>query len=266
MFESQLQNVCQRRPLGLLFDIDGTLSPIAPTPAEARLHPEIHPLLVQVQQWAHIAIVTGRSIESGAAMVGVEGLTYIGAHGLEWSDGLPSQHPVQIVPEALPFVEPGNHLMDKAEQGLAGEPGILFERKRIGGAIHYRLSPDPERARERILSLLEEPVRQNGLLLSEGKFLVEVRPALGVNKGRALSWFAERFALQGIMFAGDDRTDLDAMLALKPLRAQGAATLAITVQHHDTLPVLLEEADIVVQEVEGMVELLQTVVKLLSEQ
>src|SRR5690348_8091985 len=110
--EAQVQSLCKRRPLGLLFDIDGVLSPIAPTPAEAYLHPAIRPLLEEARKWARIAIVTGRAIESGAAMVNVEGLTYIGAHGLEWSDGLPAQHTVQVVPEALPFVKPGNRLMD----------------------------------------------------------------------------------------------------------------------------------------------------------
>src|SRR5262245_56472558 len=113
-FESQLRNVCQRRPLGLLFDIDGVLSTIAPTPDEARLHPAMGPLLEEARKWAHVAIVTGRAIESGAAMVGVEGLTYVGAHGLEWSDGLPSHHSVQVVSEALPFVEPGKRLMERA--------------------------------------------------------------------------------------------------------------------------------------------------------
>jgi trehalose 6-phosphate phosphatase len=265
-FESQLQNICQRRPLGLLFDIDGTLSPIAPTPAEAYLHPAVRPLLEEARKWAHIAIITGRAIESGAAMVGVEGLTYIGTHGLEWSDGLPSHHSVQIVSEALSSVEPGNRLLDMAEKELADQPGILIERKRIGGAIHYRLSPDPEQAREHILSLLEQPVQQSGLHLSEGKRMFEIRPAFAIDKGKALLRFVERFAVQGAMFAGDDRTDLDAMLALKRLRAQGIETLAVTVQHHDTLPVLLEQADILVQEVEGMAELLREIVDLLHKQ
>jgi trehalose 6-phosphate phosphatase len=264
--EARVQSLCKRRPLGLLFDIDGVLSPIAPTPAEAYLHPAVRPLLEEARKWAHIAIVTGRAIESGAAMVNVEGLTYIGTHGLEWSDGLPTQHTVQVVPEALPFVEPGNRLMDRAEAVLANQPGILFERKRIGGAIHYRLSPDPEQARERILSALKEPVEESGLRLSEGKRMFEIRPALAINKGKALTWFVERFAVQGALLAGDDRTDIDAMLALNILWMQDIETLAVAVQHHDTLPELLEQADIVVQEVDGMAELLRTIVELLSRQ
>src|SRR5436305_2869917 len=97
-----LRSILAQRPLGLVFDIDGTLSPIAPTPAEAHLYPGVASLLEQARRYAHVAIITGRAVEDGAAMVNVEGLTYIGTHGLEWCDGLPSSHPVQLLPEALP--------------------------------------------------------------------------------------------------------------------------------------------------------------------
>src|SRR5579864_4619643 len=80
-----IQTVLTQRPLGLVFDIDGTLSPIAPTPDEARLHPSVASLLEQARNHAHIAIMTGRAIDNGAAMINVEGLTYVGSHGLEWS-------------------------------------------------------------------------------------------------------------------------------------------------------------------------------------
>src|SRR6266480_3908648 len=93
-----IQTVLSQRPLGLAFDIDGTLSPIAPTPDEAQLYPGVLPLLEQAQKYAHIAILTGRSIDDGARMVNLDGLTYIGTHGLEWSEGLLWLHPVEITP------------------------------------------------------------------------------------------------------------------------------------------------------------------------
>ena len=39
--------------------------------------------------------------------------------------------------------------------------------------------------------------------------------------------------------------------------------MSIVVQHEDTLPVLLEHEDIVVQEVAGMVDLLREIVEML---
>ena len=170
-----LQTVLSKKPLGLVFDIDGTLSPIAPTPEEARLYPGVVPLLERAREHAHVAIMTGRTIEDGAAMVNVDGLTYIGTHGLEWSDGLPTVHPVEILPDALAYIDPGKYLLDLVEQHLPTLPGVIVQRKRFGGSIHYRLSPDPAYTRQKIWSILEEPARQANMSLSEGKRVVEVR-------------------------------------------------------------------------------------------
>src|SRR5258708_37014578 len=90
MLPPQLQHVIKQRPLGLVFDIDGTLSPIAPTPAEARLYPGIAAQLEGANKHAgvYVAINTGRAVDVGAAMVNVEGLTYVGAYGVGWLAGL----------------------------------------------------------------------------------------------------------------------------------------------------------------------------------
>jgi trehalose 6-phosphate phosphatase len=265
MSNINLQTILSQRPLGLVLDIDGTLSPIAPTPDEARLYPGVASLLEQAKEHAHIAIMTGRAIDDGAAMVNVDGLTYIGSHGLEWCDGLPSLHSVRVEPDALAYIQSGNRLLDLAEQKLAPSlPGLIVERKRIGGTIHYRPCPDPEQARRMILSLLEEPARQVNMRLDQAKQAIEVRTPLAVNKGQALLWFASQFGLRGIIFAGDDRTDLDAVLEIGRLRQQGLAALAIVVEHSDTLPALLEHADLIVQGVEGMVKLLRSLVAFLE--
>src|SRR5258708_15644087 len=107
-----LQTVLVQRPLGLVFDIDGTLSPLAPTPDLARLYPGVVPLLERASKYVHVAIMTGRAIDDGAAMVNVDGLTYIGTHGLEWSDGLPWLHPVHVVPEALDYYHPAKYFLN----------------------------------------------------------------------------------------------------------------------------------------------------------
>lgn len=263
MLTPVIRNVLVERPLGLVFDIDGTLSPIAPTPQEAQLYPGVSILLEKARQYAHVAITTGRSIDDGAHMVNVEGLTYIGTHGLEWSDGLPSTHAVRVAPEVLSYIEPGKHLLDLAKQKLSGLPGIFVESKRIGGAIHYRLSPDPEQSRQHILSLLEEPAHQAHMHLSEGKMVVEIKTPLAINKGQTLRQFARQFGLQGVIFAGDDRTDIDAIEEIARLRQERVAGISIGVKHADTLPELLQKADQVVEGVEGMVHLLREMMEFL---
>jgi trehalose 6-phosphate phosphatase len=136
-----LVSILSQRPLGLVFDIDGTLSPIAPTPGEARLYPGVVTLLERARDHpgTQVAIMTGRGIEDGAAIVNVEGLTYIGTHGLEWSDGLPWSHPVQIDPQALAYLDAGRSLLDLVDQHLHDLQGVIVQRKRVGGSVHYRL-------------------------------------------------------------------------------------------------------------------------------
>lgn len=264
MTQIDIQTILSQHPLGLVFDIDGTLSPIMPTPDAASLYPGVASLLEQVRNHAHVAIMTGRGLADGARIVNVDGLTYIGTHGMEWCDGLPATHPISIVPEALPYVEPGKRLLALVEQQLPSLPGVIVQYKSVGGTIHYRNTPNPEQARERILTILEEPARAEHMHLGEGKMVVEVLAPIAVNKGQALLQFAQHFDLRGLVFAGDDRTDLYAVLAAEQLRQQGIATLSIVVRYADTLPELLEHADIVVDGVEGMVQLMREMVDLIA--
>lgn len=255
----QLSSVLTHKPLGLVFDIDGTLSAIAPTPQDAYLYPGVAAILEQLRQHAHVAIMTGRALRDGASIVNVDGLTYIGTHGLEWSDGLPATHPVQLVAEATRYVEPGIQLLDLVQQHLDELPGVIVQRKTVGGTLHYRGASNHEQTREQLLALLTEPTRLLGMRLGEGKMVVEVLAPLAINKGQAIRNYVQRFELQSVVFAGDDRTDLDAVLEEERLRAEGLATLAIVVRHSDTLPELLAHADLIVNGVEGMVQLLQEI-------
>jgi len=261
MTAQPLSSVLPHRPLGLVFDIDGTLSPIAPTPQDAYLYPGVAAMLEQLRKHVHVAIMTGRALRDGARIVNVDNVTYIGTHGLEWSAGLPTTHPVQILPEAMRYVEPGKQLLDLVQQHLDSLPGVIVQRKTVGGTLHYRSAANPEQTREQLLALLTEPARQVGMRLGEGKMVVEVLAPLAVNKGQALRNYAQRFGLRGLVFAGDDRTDLDAVLEAERLRVEDCATLSIVVRHHDTLPELLAHADMIVDGVEGMAQLLQEITK-----
>jgi trehalose 6-phosphate phosphatase len=261
-----LTNLLDQHPLGLVFDIDGTLSELAPTPDAARLYPGVAELLLSASQYAHVAVLTGRAIESGAKLVNVEGLTYIGTHGAEWSEGLPHTHKVELVPEAEAYLEPGRKLMQLAQERLGQLPGVLFDQKLVGGSVHYRLAPEPEKTRIAILNALREDTEASGFVLNEGKMIVDIKPQLHLHKGLALRRFVERHQLRGILFAGDDRTDLDAVLEIANLHASGLAALAVVVESPDVLPALIEHADLIVGGVPGMVTLLGEIVQTLREQ
>jgi trehalose 6-phosphate phosphatase len=266
MLSEELLHVLKQKPLGLLFDIDGTLSPIAPTPGEAYLYPGTADLLRKVSQYAHVGIVTGRAVEDGARIVNVKGLTYIGNHGLEWCNDLPDDsHQVQVIPDAIPYVDAGKHILDFAEKELLPEfPDIIIQRKSVGGSLHYRLVPNPEQARERILAMLAKPVQTVHMRLGEGKRVIEVLAPLNENKGRSLRRYVEQIGLQGVLFAGDDRTDVFAIDEIARLRQEGLAAFSVGVKHADTPADLLQNANQLVQGVEEMAHLLTKITDMLS--
>ena len=85
-----ISGMLSRVPFGLITDVDGTISEIAPSPAEARVHPECKAQLSRlVGRLPLVAAISGRPVVEAKEMVGVDGMVYVGNHGLErWRNGV----------------------------------------------------------------------------------------------------------------------------------------------------------------------------------
>ena len=71
-------------PFGVITDVDGTISPTAPTPSQATVSPACRRHLARLcQQIALVAAVSGRPAAEVKEMVKVRDMVYIGNHGLE---------------------------------------------------------------------------------------------------------------------------------------------------------------------------------------
>src|SRR5436305_12909107 len=69
---------------GLLLDVDGVLAPIVEQPEDARVPDSTRAELARlVDRYALVACVSGRPGEEAARIVGVDGIRYVGEHGLE---------------------------------------------------------------------------------------------------------------------------------------------------------------------------------------
>ena len=70
--------------LHLFTDFDGTLTPIAPTPAEAQLSPRARAVLERLRARPHttLTLVSGRPIATLREKAPVAGATYVGNHGM----------------------------------------------------------------------------------------------------------------------------------------------------------------------------------------
>src|SRR3954454_4110447 len=76
--------VLRDTPSAVVTDIDGTISAIAPTPAEAMVDPGAKAALdLLARKLAVVVVVSGRAPRDAAAMVGLPGVVYVGNHGLE---------------------------------------------------------------------------------------------------------------------------------------------------------------------------------------
>ena len=203
-------------PLVLLFDVDGTLAPIAPHPDEARVPERTKSILDSLARTGgvHVGVVSGRGASDARAMVGVPRTWAIGNHGLETID--PSGA-LEIDARAQPFIAAMADVVPELAGALERWPGAYVEDKRLTLSVHFRQTDpaDIPALTARVTSI----ATRAGLRITGGSKVLEVRPPVAVDKGTAVRELAERLGASmpgaSIVFAGDDATDEDAMRALR---------------------------------------------------
>jgi len=218
----------------LFLDIDGVLAPIVGRPEDARVPPETRRELRRLGElYALVACVTGRPTAVAREIVGVDGLTYVGEHGLE------------LAPEAKKWAEPIH--------GFAVEvPWVDVEVKPLSVAFHYRTAPDPEAAREELESVAAAAL-DLGFRARWGRMVLEVLPPVDASKGTAVRHLLETTGLRRALYAGDDTTDLDGFAALDGLET----AVRIAVVSPEGPAELGERADMIVGSTDVFRELLQ---------
>ena len=82
----------------------------------------------------------------------------------------------------------------------------------------------------------------------------ELRPTVHVDKGVVLTRLWEETRAEGIIYIGDDVTDIDAFRAIHQIGR--GVTLAVGVRSAEAPPALLKAADVLVDGVPGVRELL----------
>lgn len=253
-------------PRGLFTDVDGTISAIAPTPGTAVLLPGVAKLLVRAQtRFDLVAAVSGRATQDAWRLVHVPGLMYVGNHGLErmgpvaQGEAAPAVH---IEPAAAPFVAPINAALERAASALAPRfPGMVVEHKGVGGSIHVRQTADPATAEEAVAAALAAEAAVNGLRVTRGKLVVELRPPVEIDKGTVVRALIQANGLRGALYLGDDHTDIDAFRTLRQLTAVGACQgAAVAILHSEAPTNLAAEADVVLEGVEQVPAFLQWVI------
>ena len=240
----------------LLFDIDGTLAPIAPDPEDAAVPAGTRDALRSLAgQYRLVACVTGRRALEARWIVGVEELVYSGNHGLELL------RPHATDPELDSSVAHDARRVREFVLDLDAEDvsaaGLRLESKGPIQALHWRGAAD-EASAEQFAERIAGSAESAGLFPHWGRKVLEIRPVAGIDKGTAVERLLTETDAGMALFGGDDRGDLAAFDALDRLVATGAlrSAVRIAVASDEGPPELADRADAVVDGPEGFLEVL----------
>jgi trehalose 6-phosphate phosphatase len=217
----------------VLLDVDGTLAPIADRPDDAHVPEETRDELARLAaRYALVACVSGRPRSEVERMVGVAGVAIVGEHGLE------------LEPEAAAWA---GRIAEFAR-------GVDWpaERKPLSVSFHFRRADDEAAARA-YLTRVAAAAATEGLVPRWGRMVLEVRPPVDAHKGTAVRALVARAGARRALYAGDDRTDLDAFGGLDGLELG----IRVAVRSPEAPPELLAAADVVVDGTDGMLALLR---------
>lgn len=198
----------------VFLDYDGTLTPIVARPELAVLSDAMRATVGNLAMRCPVAIISGRDRADVAELVGLESVYYAGSHGFDISgpERCRMQHEGGVA--AAPALRAAEQQL---RERLAGVTGAAVEGKEFAVAVHYRQVqefqvPHVEQVVDGVAA--EYP----GLCVTGGKKILELRPRIEWDKGRAVLWLlrALRLDLAEVcpIYIGDDLTDEDAFEAL----------------------------------------------------
>ncbi|WOL06231.1 hypothetical protein Cni_G14963 [Canna indica] len=224
------------KKIALFLDYDGTLSPIVDNPDHAFMSSKMRAAVKEAAKYFPTAIISGRSRSKVYEFVRLPELYYAGSHGMDImgpvreSDSVDDHpdcikttddqgkevHLFQPASEFLPLIdEVYNSLIDITNDII----GVKIENNKFCVSVHYRNVDHKmwDEVGKRVFGLLKDFSR---LRVTHGRKVLEVRPVIDWNKGKAVEFLLESLGLNQRddvlpIYIGDDRTDEDAFKFLQ---------------------------------------------------
>jgi trehalose 6-phosphate phosphatase len=249
-----------RAHAAILFDLDGTIAPIAHQPSDAVVPEATRQLLIEiVRRYAVVACVTGRRASEARAMVSIGTITYLGSHGAEllragWTEAV-------LDPTLADWARRIHEFGQQHDTRELHRRRVRLEDKGAIVAFHWRGAPDEEAARSAVDAIAADAERE-GLGTHWARKVLEVRPPVQFDKGVAIASFLRDADVDAALYVGDDVTDLDAFRSLCELVQEGGLSRAVRVgvSSDEGPEEITREADIVVDGTHGVRELLELLV------
>jgi trehalose 6-phosphate phosphatase len=219
----------------VILDVDGTLAPIVPRPEDARVPETVRDELRRLAgRYALLACLSGRASSDAERIVGVDGITYVGSHGLE--------------------LEPAAEEWRPRLRAFLDSVSWPVEDKGLTASIHFRGAADEEAARAELEHVAEQ-ARAAGLRARFGRKVLELRPPVDADKGTAVVHLTADRRVSRALYAGDDTTDLDAFRGLRESGLELAVCVAVSSAEGPRE--LAEQADVVLEGPDAVLELLR---------
>ena len=241
----------------VLTDIDGTLAPIVERPEQAAVPDEARSLLAELSRtYGLVGCISGRRADEARDLVGLDGIGYAGNHGLELL--LPGEKELRFDPAIRGHEEDAAAYMSGLDREALAAQGIRIEDKGPIQALHWRGAPD-ERAAEARAREVAAGAGRTGLDCRWGRKVLELRPKGGGGKEAAVAALLAADGIEAAIYAGDDRTDLDAFRRLRDLRERGRlrSVVCVGVVSDEGPAEIAEDSDVAVDGPEGWVAVLR---------
>lgn len=245
----QIVSAFKGKQVVMFLDYDGTLSPIVEDPDRAFMSREMREALRDVAGFLPTAIVSGRCRTKVYNFVRLSELYYAGSHGMDIKG--PSKRRkcdkgnqavfFQAATEFLPMIDEVYKALLKKTNSI---PGAKVENNKFCLSVHFRCVD------EKRWAALAGQVRlvlrgYPKLKLTQGRKVLEIRPTIEWDKGKALEFLLESLGYANSddvlpVYIGDDRTDEDAFKVLHD-RGQGFGILVSRVAKETCATYSLQE-------------------------
>lgn len=248
LFEDILR-ASKGKQIVMFLDYDGTLSPIVQDPDRAFISNEMREAVKNVAKYFPTAIVSGRCRAKLYKFLRLPELYYAGSHGMDIKgpeNGHKHRNGNQTVlcqpaKEFLPMIaEVYKILLEKTKS----TPGAKVENNMFCLSVHFRCVDEKRWSElaEQVKTVVNE---YPNLKLTQGRKVLEIRPTIKWDKGKALEFLLESLGYENShdvlpVYIGDDRTDEDAFKVLQA-RGQGFGILVSKVPKETTASYSLQE-------------------------
>ena len=208
-----IRQIAGTEHLLVAMDFDGTMAPIVGHADDARPLPRSAAAFagLAVLPRTTTALISGRALASLRAVASPPVNTLlIGSHGAEAWLG-PGSTGLTLDPEQEALLADVRAVL---EDIVKEAPGTMLEDKPAGVVLHTRLAADDvaDDAVAAARSVLQD---RKGVFLKDGKRVLETS-VVNASKGEGVTFLRQITGATGVLFAGDDTTDEDALARLEP--------------------------------------------------